>query len=148
MKQLILILSVLFGSISFAYAQIDVYPEKYGFKLWSGHDVKGKVVLTDFVGTQCGPCIAGLKKFDKEIFERFKGQDLVVIPIVVKYKDEEDVKKFKERFGFKFPIGMDEGKKIASQFFGEGIPRYFVVNRKGKSCITDRTICPGLLRRC
>lgn len=165
MKQLILILSVLFGSISFAYAQIDVYPEKYGFKLWSGHDVpmfevkmtdgkimkmkklKGKVVLIDFVGTQCGPCIAGLKKFDKEIFERFKGQDLVVIPIVVKYKDEEDVKKFKERFGFKFPIGMDEGKKIASQFFGEGIPRYFVVNRKGKIVYHGPDYMPGAFEK-
>lgn len=150
MKRMILLLSVLLGCMNWVYGQVETRPEQYGFKVWTGQtvpefevkmldgktinlkDLKGKVVLLDFVGTQCSPCIAGLKKFDKEIFERFKGKDLVVIPIVVKYKDEEDIRKFKERFGFNFPMGMDEGKKISPLFYEGGIPRYFVVDRKGK----------------
>lgn len=150
MKRLVLIIGVLLGCVNLVNAQIDTEPENYGFKVWKGMDVpefevkmldgktinikklRGKVVLLDFVGTQCGPCIAGLKKFKKEIFERFKGKDLVVIPIVVKYKDVEDIKKFRERFGFDFPMGMDENFRIASLFYDQGIPRYFVIDRKGK----------------
>ena len=107
MKQIILVLVVLFAGINLANGQIETEPEKYGFKVWTGNDVpdfevtmtngkaikmkklRGKVVLLDFVGTQCTPCIAGLKKFKKEIFERFKGKDLVVVPVIVKYKNEE-----------------------------------------------------------
>lgn len=161
MKKLFLVLSMLLCSMNLLRAQVETKPEEYGFKIWSGHDVplfevkmidgktvkikdlKGKVVLIDFVGTQCSPCIAGLKKFDKEIFERFKGKDLVVIPIVVKYKDVEDVKRFQERFGFTFPLGMDKEKKVASLFFEGGIPRYFVVDRKGKIVYHGPSYMPG-----
>ena len=161
MKKLFWVLSVLLYSMNLLQAQVETKPEQYGFKVWSGHevplfevkmtdgkimkvkDLKGKVVLIDFVGTQCTPCIAGLKKFDKEIFERFKGKDLVVIPIVVKCKDAGDVKKFQERFGFTFPLGMDKERKIASLFFEGGIPRYFVVDRKGKIVYHGPSYKPG-----
>lgn len=161
MKRMVLILSVLLGCVNLVNGQIDKHPENYGFKVWKGMDVpqfevkmldgktinikklRGKVVLLDFVGTQCGPCIAGLKKFKKEIFERFKGKDLVVIPIVVKYKDVEDIKKFKERYGFDFPMGMDKDNKISSLFFSQGIPRYFLIDRKGKIVYHGPDYMPG-----
>ena len=126
MKRIIVLVLVLVGCVKFSDAQIETYPEKYGFKVWTGQMVpdfevkmtngktvkmkklRGKVVLLDFVGVHCGPCIAGLKKFEKGIFERFKGKDLVVIPILVKYKNLEEVKKFQERLGFTFPFGLDE----------------------------------------
>lgn len=162
MKRIVLVLSVLLGCVNLVNAQIDTKPEKYGFKVWRGMDVpkfkvkmsdgktidikklRGKVVLLDFVGTQCGPCILGLKKFKKDIFERFKGKDLVVIPIVVKYKDVEDIKKFKERYEFDFPMGMDENKKITSLFYSHGgIPRYFLIDRKGKIVYHGPDYMPG-----
>ena len=161
MKQIILVLVVLFAGINLANGQIETEPEKYGFKVWTGNDVpdfevtmtngkaikmkklRGKVVLLDFVGTQCTPCIAGLKKFKKEIFERFKGKDLVVVPVIVKYKNEEDIKKFQERFGFDFPFGKDKDRKIANLFFEGGIPRYFVIDRKGKIVYHGPSYMPG-----
>lgn len=149
MKQVILVLVVLFAGINLVNGQIETEPEKYGFKVWTGQKapdfevtmtngktiklkkLRGKVVLLDFMGTKCTPCIAGLKKFKKEIFERFKGKDLVVVPVIVKFKDDEEIKKFQEHFGFDFPFGKDKDRKIADMFFEGGIPRYFVIDRKG-----------------
>lgn len=150
MKKSILLIGLVLSFV-FAFGQIEEYPEKYGFKVWEGHmvpdfkvkmvdtgkmvdikDLRGKVVLIDFSGTQCGGCIAGMKKFDEGIFKRFKGKDLVVLPIMVKYKDVEDIKAFQKRFGFNFPMAMDEGAKVASLFYDQGMPRYFVIDRKGK----------------
>lgn len=36
-------------------------------------DLRGKVVFLDFSGPFCKPCIAAMKRFDKEIFQRFEG---------------------------------------------------------------------------
>ena len=161
MKRIIVLVLVLVGCVKFSDAQIETYPEKYGFKVWTGQMVpdfevkmtngktvkmkklRGKVVLLDFVGVHCGPCIAGLKKFEKGIFERFKGKDLVVIPILVKYKNLEEDKKFQERLGFTFPFGLDEDFGIASLFYNQGIPRYFVVDRKGKIVYHGPSYMPG-----
>lgn len=150
MKRIVLLIVVLFVGMNLVSGQIETHPEKYGFKLWTGHDVpnfevkmsdgktikmkklRGKVVLLDFMGTQCTPCIMGLKKFKKDIFEQFKGKDLVVIPIVVKSKGMEDVKKFQKHHGFDFPFGIDEKKEIGPLFYEGGIPRYFIIDRKGK----------------
>lgn len=125
-------------------------PEKYGFKVLEKmkcpkfevemldgstvriEDLKGKVVLIDFVGVHCVHCIIGMKKFDKEIFERFEGEDLVVLPIFVKSKTREEVQALCDRIGYHHPVGLDQEKKIGPQFYEGGIPRYFVVNRKGK----------------
>ena len=73
-----------------------------------------------------------MKKFKKDIFEQFKGKDVVVSPIVVKSKGMEDVKKFQKHYGFDFPFGIDEKKEIGPLFYEGGIPRYFIIDRKGK----------------
>lgn len=39
MKQIILVLVVLFAGINLANGQIETEPEKYGFKVWTGNDV-------------------------------------------------------------------------------------------------------------
>ncbi|HJA14403.1 MAG TPA: TlpA family protein disulfide reductase [Candidatus Butyricimonas faecavium] len=161
MKRIVVVIMLLFVGMNLVNGQIETHPEKYGFKVWGGDEVpnfevkmldgktmkikklRGKVVLLDFVGTQCLPCIAGLKKFKKEIFERFKGKDLVVIPIVVKCKGVEDVKKFQKHNGFDFPFGIDEKGEVASLFFEGGIPRYYVIDRKGKIVYYGPSYKPG-----
>lgn len=110
-------------------------------------DLRGKVVLLDFSGTQCGGCIAGMKKFEEKIFKPFEGKDLVVLPIMVKYKDVEDIKAFQERFGFNFPMAMDEESKVASLFYTQGMPKYFVIDRKGKIVYHGPGYMPGEFER-
>lgn len=136
-------------------------PEKYGFKVLEKMkcprfevemldgsttniaDLKGSVVLIDFVGVKCCHCIAGMQKFDKAIFDRFKGEDLVVLPIFVKYKKKEDVQAVCDRIGYHHPVALDKNNEIGSVFFEGGIPRYFVVDRRGKIVYTGPSYHPG-----
>lgn len=149
MKKGVLLIGLIWLALV-GFAQVDVDPQKYGFKVWTGQQLpdfkirmsdgkqvdtkklRGKVLLIDFSGTQCVHCIQGMKRFDKEIFDRFKGEDLVVIPILIKYKDENDVKAFQKKYNFNFPMGLDQKREVAPRFFEGGIPRYFVVDRKGR----------------
>lgn len=165
MKKSILLIGLVLSFV-FVFAQVDEYPENYGFKVWTGQQVpefkvkmvdtgkmldmkelRGKVVLIDFSGTQCSGCIAGMKKFEEKIFKPFKGKDLVVLPIMVKYKDVEDIKAFQKRFGFNFPMAMDEESKVASLFYTQGMPRYFVIDRKGKIVYHGPGYMPGEFER-
>ncbi len=95
-------------------------------------DLRGKVVFLDFSGPFCKPCIAAMKRFDKEIFGRFEGQDLEVLVILGLYKNRSDVEKFRTAQGFDFPMGLDPEHKVLNKYFIGGIPRYFVIDRAGK----------------
>ena len=95
-------------------------------------DLRGKVVFLDFSGPFCKPCIAAMKRFDKEIFGRFEGQDLEVLVILGLYNNRSDVEKFRTAQGFDFPMGLDPEYKVLNKYFYGGIPRYFVINRQGK----------------
>ena len=69
-------------------------------------DLKGKIVLINFWATWCPPCQEELKRVQKEILDRFKGKDFVFLAIS-REESKEQVKKFRERNGYTFPMGLD-----------------------------------------
>lgn len=42
------------------------------------------------------------------------------------------MKKFRERNGYTFPMGLDPERKIYSKFATATIPRNFIIDKKGK----------------
>ena len=74
-------------------------------------DLKGKIVLINFWATWCPPCQEELKRVQKEIVDRFKGKDFVFLAIS-REETREQVKKFRERNGYTFPMGLDPERKI------------------------------------
>lgn len=94
-------------------------------------DLKGKIVLINFWATWCPPCQEELKRVQKEIIDRFKGKDFVFLAISRK-ESKEQVKKFRERNGYTFPMGLDPERKIYSKFATATIPRNFIIDKKGK----------------
>ena len=94
-------------------------------------DLKGKIVLINFWATWCPPCQEELKRVQKEILDRFKGKDFVFLAIS-REESKEQVKKFRERNGYTFPMGLDPERKIYSKFATATIPRNFIIDKKGK----------------
>ena len=94
-------------------------------------DLKGKIVLINFWATWCPPCQEELKRVQKEVIDRFKGKDFVFLAIS-REESKEQVKKFRERNGYTFPMGLDPERKIYSKFATATIPRNFIIDKKGK----------------
>ncbi|MGZ8899835.1 MAG: peroxiredoxin family protein [Limisphaerales bacterium] len=93
--------------------------------------LKGKPVLLNFFATWCGPCIAELPHVQKEIWEKFKDKDLVVIAIGREHENAELVD-FQKKNKFTFPIAGDPKRKIYSKYASAYIPRTYLINKEGK----------------
>jgi peroxiredoxin len=95
--------------------------------------MRGKVVLVDFWGTRCGPCVAELPRV-KEAFERFHGQGFEVVGISCDTQRKE-LEEYVKQQGISWPQYFDGKQQSDNKFtveFGiDGIPHMFLVDRKG-----------------
>lgn len=94
-------------------------------------ELKGKVVLVNFWATWCPPCRNELARVEKEIIERFKGQEFVFLPIS-RGESKEKVAEFRNKMGYTFPMGLDTTQAIFKKYATNYIPRNFLVDREGK----------------
>jgi len=95
--------------------------------------MRGKVVLVDFWGTHCGPCIAELPNV-KAVYEKFHAQGFEVIGISCD-TEKSDLEHFVERHEISWPQYFDGNQQDNNKFtiaFGiSGIPHLFLVDKKG-----------------
>ncbi len=99
---------------------------------------KGKVVLLDFWGTWCLPCIEKLPKVQK-LYEKYQDKGLVVIG-VHSSDGAETVSAFLEKHGITFPIAIDSGETFESYGI-ERVPVYFLIDKSGK-CVSGFSHSP------
>jgi RNA polymerase sigma factor (sigma-70 family) len=131
-------------------------PELSDVAGWKGEavklaDLKGKVVLLEFWGYWCGPCVQSMPVLF-ELHDTFKDQGLVVIGVHVDGGGEvttakeldEKVKGFKKELwkdrDLPFPVAMVSGKQKENDARGEladkygirGYPSTVLIDRDGK----------------
>ena len=94
-------------------------------------ELRGKVVLVNFWATWCPPCRQEMSHLQKDVIDRFAGQDLVVLPIS-RGEERKTVEQFIERMGYTFPIGLDRDQSIYKKYASNYIPRSVVVGKDGK----------------
>lgn len=99
-------------------------------------ELEGKVVLINFWATWCPPCRVEMKRVQKDLIDKFKGQDFVFLPISRGEKIEEIVK-FREKAGYTFPMGMDEDQSIYKMYAINYIPRNYLIDKDGKIVMTS-----------
>jgi len=113
-------------------------PVSRQFRAVDGREVdlakmKGKVVLVDFWGTHCGPCVAELPRV-KAAYDKFHAQGFEVIGISCD-TDQKELEAYVKEHGLAWPQYFDGKQQKDNKFtmaFGiDGIPHMFLVDKKG-----------------
>ena len=91
--------------------------------------LRGKVVLVNFWATWCPPCRMEMPDLNS-IYARMQSKGLIVLAIT--NEDASKVGPFLAKNGYHLPVLLDPGRKVATQFHADGIPKSFVFNREGK----------------
>ena len=97
---------------------------------------KGKILLVDFWGTTCGPCIAAIKAH-KGMREKHKGSSDVDFVFITSANDSPQLSaynKFIEEHELENThyLSADDFRYLRQLFKFNGIPRYIIVDREGR----------------
>ena len=126
-------------STIYKYQNIRIYPrvqEKIFEKIIAPH--KGKYIIIDFWATSCGPCVGGIKS-SHALRQELKNENIAFVFITDERSSPLDAynKWMKDTYGHKHRISADDWNKLAALFNVNSIPRYMLIDDKGK-IINDR----------
>ncbi|QEG21779.1 peroxiredoxin family protein [Mariniblastus fucicola] len=103
-------------------------------KAFALSDLKGKIVVLDFWGTWCGPCVEAMPSL-KLIRESFKDHGVEIVGIAV--DSLAPVKKFCESNDIQWPNLVDPEGKLADHFGVGAFPTLMVIDQNGKHVVSD-----------
>lgn len=89
----------------------------------------GKVTLVDFWATWCEPCKKSFPKY-QELYVKYQASGLEIAAVSVD-DEKKEIPAFAKTHGAKFPVGWDDGKKIADKYKPENMPTAYIVDKKG-----------------
>ena len=93
-------------------------------------DYRGKVVLINFWATWCTPCREEMPSIG-ELKKKLAGRPFVVLAVNVD-EPESRVGKFLEQLPLDFPVLMDPGKRVTSNWKVRILPTSFLIARDGR----------------
>jgi thiol-disulfide isomerase/thioredoxin len=107
-------------------------------------DLRGKVVLIDFWGISCGPCVAELPDV-QALAKTFAGQDFILIGLHESGGQVHDVAEFARKQGLTYQLAIDRpdpdslGFGAAFKAYGvRGIPSCALIDREGRVALVGR----------
>ena len=102
-------------------------------------DLRGKVVVLQFTASWCSVCRKEMPHLEKDVWQKFKDKDLLLIGID---RDEplETVIQFQKEMGTTYPLALDPGAEIFGLFADKnsGVTRNVVIDQKGKIVFLTR----------
>ncbi len=94
---------------------------------YSSNSIKNKVILIDFFGNYCAPCIMSLPAINR-LHERYKDADVEIVSINL--DNSKEALKFATKYNIKYPVYVD-GKAVANDFHVSGIPTFYLIDKQG-----------------
>jgi cytochrome c-type biogenesis protein CcmF len=93
-------------------------------------EMRGEVVLINFWASWCPPCEDEMPAL-QAIWEEFEAQGVTVLGVA--YDDTEaDAREMITQFGLSYPVGLDAGDRISSDYGITGVPETFLVDQNGQ----------------
>lgn len=113
--------------------------------LVSLRDFRGQPVLVVFFKTTCSHCVNEAPILER-VYQKFRySQSLVILAIAVNEEGTSGVliapqeqyaamvrSQFVNRYGWSFPVLIDNYGKVQRQFAGTGVPRYLFIDENGE----------------
>jgi len=98
----------------------------------------GKILLIDFFGTWCPPCIAELPEIVRVRagLQNRRDIEFVVVGTNAGGDTPERLRAFARRQHVTLPLAFDQGKKAHAAFGLSGFPGIVVIDRAGRVCLT------------
>jgi len=108
-------------------------------KTLTNADLKGKVVVLQFTASWCGVCRKEMPHLEKEVWQRFKGEDFLLIAVDLK-EPKNKVIPFIEKTGISYPVAMDKDGSLFEAFTKPkaGVTRNIVLDKNGKIIFLSR----------
>jgi peroxiredoxin len=98
----------------------------------------GKILVIDFFGTWCPPCIAELPEIVRVRagLQNRRDIEFVVVGTNAGGDTPERLRAFARRQHVTLPLAFDQGKKAHAAFGLSGFPGIVVIDRAGRVCLT------------
>ncbi len=100
-----------------------------GTKFRTG-ELRGQVVVLNFFATWCGPCQMELPHL-QTIWNEFQNNGDFRMLVIGREEPNDNLKAFKRKYAFTFPIASDPNKSVYSKFATQSIPRTYLLSREG-----------------
>jgi peroxiredoxin len=93
-------------------------------------DLKGKVVVLDFWGTWCPPCVESVPEL-RNLHKRYSKEPSFVLIGISSDRDEDEWRQFTEKNKMVWPQYRDENGRILRAFGVRAFPTYVVIDHEG-----------------
>ena len=108
-------------------------------ELVTNESLIGKVVVIQFTASWCSVCIKEMPHLEKEVWQRFMGDDFNLIGVDLK-EDLEVVKNFIKNTKVTYPFTIDKDGSFFESFTlpNAGVTRNIVINKSGEISFLTR----------
>ena len=112
-------------------------------QLLTNKNLKGKVVIIQFTASWCSVCIKEMPHLEKEVWQRFKNDDFILIGVDLK-EELDIVERFIQETEVTYPFTIDKDGSFFESFTnpGAGVTRNIVIDKSGKISFLTRLFDP------
>jgi len=100
-------------------------------------DLQGKVVVLDFWGTWCGPCVESVPEL-RQLHEKYSQDPSFVLISISSDRDEEVWREFTQKYKMVWPQYRDKDRRILRAFEITAFPTYVIIDHEG--IVKHRTV--------